>query len=147
GGARGRADLEPDALELARQVLDLLVGQVELEREGLQLGRLEIAALLGTLDESARLVGLEQLVQLVLAQLSSVLSGPCVDWVNEPSHSTREVLSMPGVPPALAFPAMPNGARGVVIPRLRALLRAPSAASGQESRTRPSPPRLGRAGP
>ena len=48
GGGRGgrRRDLEPDALELGRQLLDVLVVQVELERERLELGRLEVAALL-----------------------------------------------------------------------------------------------------
>jgi len=73
-GALRRADLEPDALQLARQVLDLLIREVELERERLQLGRLQVPAFLCTLDERAGLVSLEQLVQLVLAQLSSVLS-------------------------------------------------------------------------
>jgi hypothetical protein len=68
GDARGRADLDPDPLELGRQLLDLLLGQVQLDREGLELGGLEIPALLGRLDESARLVGLEQLVQLILGQ-------------------------------------------------------------------------------
>jgi hypothetical protein len=107
GGRCRRPDLEPDPLELRGQLFDLLVVQVELDGECLQLRRLEIPALLRPLDQSARLVGLEQLVQLVLRQVSSVLSGPCVDWVNEPSHSTREVLSLPG------------GSFGLVSPRLR----------------------------
>jgi hypothetical protein len=96
GLGRGRADLEPDPLELVRQLFDLLVVQIELDGERLQLGRLQVAPFLRALDECARLVGLEQLVQLVLAQVSSVLSGPCVDCESGPSHSTREVLLMPG---------------------------------------------------
>ena len=75
GVRSGRADLEADALELVRQLLDLLVVQVELDGERLELGRLQIAALLCALDERARLVSLEQLLQRVLGQLSSILSG------------------------------------------------------------------------
>jgi len=58
GGAGGSADLEPDPLELGRQLLDLLLVQVELEGERLQLGRLEVTTLLRALDEGAGLVGL-----------------------------------------------------------------------------------------
>jgi hypothetical protein len=76
GSAGGSADLEPDALELGRQLLDLLVGQVELERERLQLGRLEVPTLLRPFDERARLVGLEQLVQLILGQCLLSPLGP-----------------------------------------------------------------------
>jgi hypothetical protein len=111
GLSRGRADLEPDPLELVRQLLDLLVVQIELDGERLQLGGLQVAAFLRALDECARLVGLEQLVQLVLAQVSSVLSGPCVDCDSGPSHSTREVLSLPGVPSAPAVTDFRTGAR------------------------------------
>jgi hypothetical protein len=72
---RGRlADLETDPLELARQFLDLLLVEVELERERLELRRLDVAALLGALDEGARLVGLQQFVKLVLRQFLSVPS-------------------------------------------------------------------------
>ena len=49
------ADVEADRLELLRDVGDLLVAQVELERERLELGRLDVAALLGALDEGASL--------------------------------------------------------------------------------------------
>src|SRR5438093_210427 len=48
------AHLEPDALELAGQLLDLVLVQVVLERERLELGRLEITPLLSTLDELPR---------------------------------------------------------------------------------------------
>ena len=64
----GRADLEADPLQLARELLDLFLVQVELERERLELGRLDVAALLRTLDEGASLVGFEQFVKLILRQ-------------------------------------------------------------------------------
>jgi hypothetical protein len=67
GGSR-RADLEPGALELACELLDLLVVELELGREGLDLGRIDEAALLGALDDGADLVRLEQFVKLVLRQ-------------------------------------------------------------------------------
>ena len=67
----GGAELEPDALELARELLDLGLVEVVLERERLELGGLDEAALLGALDERARLVGLEKLVQLLLRQVVS----------------------------------------------------------------------------
>src|SRR5919197_2021895 len=65
-------DLEPDALELAGDLLDLDLAEVVLEREGLEVRGLDEAALLGALDERARLVGVEQLVQLVRRQLASL---------------------------------------------------------------------------
>ena len=64
-----RTDVEPDRLELARQLLDLVVVEVVLEREGLEVGRLDEAALLGALDEGARAVALEQFVKLILRQV------------------------------------------------------------------------------
>ena len=71
----GLADLEPDRLELARELLDLVFGQVVLEGERLELGRLEVAALLGAFDQRARLIAFQQFVQLILRQVSrSVLS-------------------------------------------------------------------------
>jgi hypothetical protein len=76
GGAGGSADLEPDPLELGRQLLDLLLVQVELEGKRLQLGRLEVTTLLRALDEGAGLVGLEQLVQLILGQCLLSPLGP-----------------------------------------------------------------------
>ena len=96
GGGRGRRDLEPDALELGRQLLDLLLVQVELDRERLELRRLEIAPLLRGLDHRARLVGFEQFVQLILRQ--SLLSpfGLASETVTKPSHSRRQILRLPG---------------------------------------------------
>jgi hypothetical protein len=47
-------DLEPDPLELARQVLEVVLVQLVLERERLELGRVEVAPLLRALDEVAR---------------------------------------------------------------------------------------------
>ena len=55
----GRAHVEPDRLELARQLLDLIVVEIVLQREGLEVGRLDEAALLRILDEGARALALE----------------------------------------------------------------------------------------
>ena len=68
-GARRDADVEPRRLELARERLGLLVGELVLERERLELGRLDVAALLGALDERLDLLGLEQLAELVLGHV------------------------------------------------------------------------------
>jgi hypothetical protein len=54
----GLTYLEPDALELPGQLLDLGLVQVVLEGEGLELGGLEISPLLGALDEHLGLVGI-----------------------------------------------------------------------------------------
>ena len=70
----GGPDLEPDALELARDLLDVLVIELVLQRERLELGSLEVATLLRSFDERAGLVGVKQFVKLVLGQI--VLSGP-----------------------------------------------------------------------
>ena len=43
--------LEADRLELAHQLLDVTVVEVVLERESLDLGRLDVATLLGGLDK------------------------------------------------------------------------------------------------
>ena len=64
----GLADLEADALQLARQILDLLFVQLMLERERLELCCLEVAPLFGALDDQARLVRLKQVVKLILGQ-------------------------------------------------------------------------------
>ena len=55
-----------------RQLLDVLLGEVVLERKGLELGRLDVAALLRALDERARLIAFKQFVQLVLGQVGLV---------------------------------------------------------------------------
>ncbi len=44
-------DVEADRLELARQLLDVTVVEVVLERESLDLGRLDVATLFGGFDE------------------------------------------------------------------------------------------------
>ena len=73
------ADLEADALELAGDILDLLLVELVLERESLELGRLDPATLLGALDERAGLIALEQLLNLVLRQVGCVSPfGPAV---------------------------------------------------------------------
>jgi len=77
-GSGRRRDLEPDPLELGRQLLDLLVVQVELHRESLELGSLEVAALLRALDHRLGLIRLEQLVKLVLGQGLLSPFGPAV---------------------------------------------------------------------
>src|SRR5581483_11153141 len=66
----GLADLDADALELARQLLDVLLREVVLEHERLELGRLDVAALLRALDQDTGLVAFKQLVQLVLGQVT-----------------------------------------------------------------------------
>ncbi|MGZ8693181.1 MAG: hypothetical protein ACXWZT_10675, partial [Gaiellaceae bacterium] len=71
---RGLADVEPDPLELAGQLLDLGLVEVVLEGERLELGSLEVPTFLGTLDERLGLVGIKQFVQLILCQVS--LSSP-----------------------------------------------------------------------
>jgi hypothetical protein len=63
-----RHDLEADSLQLGGQVLGVLIVEVQLEAERLELGRIEVTALLRRLDHRPRLVRLEQLVQLVLRQ-------------------------------------------------------------------------------
>ena len=72
----GLAHLEPDRLELTRQLLDLLLPEVVLERECLELCRLDEPALLGALDQQARLIALKQLVQLILGQVTPVVLSP-----------------------------------------------------------------------
>ena len=63
------AHLEADRLELARQLLDLVVGEIVLERERLELRLLDVAALLRRLDDRAAAFALKELLQLVLRQL------------------------------------------------------------------------------
>src|SRR5581483_10890610 len=64
----GLAHLEADALELAQHLLDLGIPEVVLDRERLELGRLDPAALLTRLDQRARALALKQFVQLALGQ-------------------------------------------------------------------------------
>jgi hypothetical protein len=69
GLARGSADLEPDRLELVRHLGHLVVAEIELEREGLELCGLDVAALFGALDQVATCLGVKNLMHGVLAQL------------------------------------------------------------------------------
>src|SRR5205085_8763846 len=81
-------DLEPDALEFARQLLDLVLVQVVLERERLEGGLLDEAALLRTLDEYLGLVGIKQFVKLVLCQVALFQSfRPALPVFFKPSYS------------------------------------------------------------
>jgi hypothetical protein len=63
-----RADLEAERLQLACELLDLVLAEVVLEHERLELRRLDEAALLGVVDERPRLLGLEKLLQLLVRQ-------------------------------------------------------------------------------
>ena len=65
----GSADFQPDGLELVRDLCDFLVAEVELEGERLDLGRLDVAALFGSLEEVAARLGVKSFVHGVLAQL------------------------------------------------------------------------------
>jgi hypothetical protein len=53
------SDVEADCLELARQLLDLVVGEVVFQSEGLELRLLDEAALLGGLDDRPATLALE----------------------------------------------------------------------------------------
>ena len=64
----GLAHLEAVGLELARQLLDLVLGEVVLEREGLELRRQHEAALLCSFEQNARGLGLQQFLKLRLGQ-------------------------------------------------------------------------------
>ena len=63
------AHLEPDALELLDEIGDLGLAEVVLDRERLELGRFDPAALLARLQEGAGALGLKQFVQLALSQV------------------------------------------------------------------------------
>jgi len=62
------ANLEADRLELALKLLGVFLAEVVLQRERLDLRRLDEAALFGALHERAGMLGFEQLVHLVLRQ-------------------------------------------------------------------------------
>src|SRR5436853_1038381 len=104
---RGRlADLEPGPLELARQLLDLLVVELQLGGKSLELGGIDEAALLRTLDDGADLFRLEQLVQLVLRQGS--LSPFVASSVPASSpYLRREALRLPPSPAGSLPPPVP----------------------------------------
>src|SRR5437764_3316272 len=62
------ANLEADRLELALKLLGVFLAEVVLQRERLDLRRLDEATLFGALHERAGVLGFEQLVHLVLRQ-------------------------------------------------------------------------------
>jgi hypothetical protein len=53
------AHLEADALELAPQLLEIDVGELVLERECLELGRLDVSTLFGPFDQQTCTIGLK----------------------------------------------------------------------------------------
>jgi len=63
------AHLETDPLELTDHFLHLGITEVVLDRERLELGRLDPAALFTRLDQRAGALGLKQFVQLALGQV------------------------------------------------------------------------------
>ena len=63
------ANLEADALELLDHVGYLTLGQVVLDRERLELGRLDPAALLARLDQRLGALGLKKFGKLALSQV------------------------------------------------------------------------------
>ena len=63
------AHLEPDALKLAHHLLHLGIAEVVLDRERLELGRLDPAALLTGRDQRDGALGLKQFGQLALGQV------------------------------------------------------------------------------
>src|SRR5580765_1298631 len=64
-----RPDIQADRLQLARQLLDLVVAEVVLQHERLEVDELDVAALLGVLDEGPGAFALEQIVKLILRQM------------------------------------------------------------------------------
>ena len=97
GGAR-LPDLEAEGLQLARELLRLLLGQVVLEHERLELGGLDQAALLRALDERLDLLRLNQFDQLVLRQSRNVSPfRKSFDGGYKLTHHMRSILLLPGV--------------------------------------------------
>ena len=88
----GLAHLEPDPLELLDHVRDLGFGQVVLDREGLELGRFDPAALLTRLDQGAGAFGLEQFGKLALSQVE-------IDVLSFQRTSVQTLTGGPGYRP------------------------------------------------
>src|SRR5262249_17355818 len=65
----GLADLEADALELTYDLRDLTLREVVLDRECLELCRLDPSALLTRLDQRAGTFGFQQFGKLTLGQV------------------------------------------------------------------------------
>ena len=77
GSSRGAPISWPERLELLRQIRDVLVAELELERKRLELGRLDVAALLRVLDERTGLGGLKKFLGGVVAQMILSQSRTC----------------------------------------------------------------------
>jgi hypothetical protein len=121
-GRRRLADLEPGALELARELLDLVVVQLELGREGVELDLVDEAALLGALDDGADLFRLEQFVQLVLRQGSLSPFGPASSTYQRALRTLGGKSSGYHPLPGAAYPDPRTR-------RARSLFRAPAGSS------------------
>ena len=73
----GAAQLDAACLELAAELLDLVLVELVLERQRLELGFLDRAALLGVLDEDGERMTVEQRVQCNVVQRNPLLK-PCL---------------------------------------------------------------------
>jgi hypothetical protein len=73
-GGGALAHLEPDALELAGELLDVDVLEFVLKGERLELGRFDPAALLARLDHRAGALAFKQFCELALGQAAATPS-------------------------------------------------------------------------
>ena len=95
----GLHDLDRVGLELALQGLGVVVAEVVLDRERLELGRLDVAtALFGPLDEGLQVLGFDQFVQLVLRQGDCLNPFVCFTFgvSNKLTQSMAAFLLFPG---------------------------------------------------
>src|SRR5205814_7762995 len=114
------AELEAGALELAGELRDFVVVELELGGERLELCGIDEPALLGALDDGTDLIRLEQIVELVLRQRSLspfVLLRLPASLLTLGGKSSGYHLR-PGVPPLPTRPDRSNAARGKCIPRV-----------------------------
>src|SRR5205085_1162609 len=132
-GLLGRlADLEPDRLELTLKLLGVFLAEVVLQRERLDLRRLDEAALFSALHECAGMLGFEQLVHLVLRQFLLRLSR-CRGSLDL-SHCRWNLLGRLGSTATLNDLVTSNPVQLLLIPPPRALWFA----HAPGSRTQPS---------
>ena len=104
-------DLQAERLQLAGELLRLLVVQVVLEHERLELGGLDEPALLRALDERLDLFRLNQFDQLILRQReTSVLSGGSSRGSYKLTHLKLFFLRLPRVPNPEACYKLKRGA-------------------------------------
>ena len=73
----GLTDLETDRLELARQLLHVLLAEVVLDGERLELDGLDVTALLALLDERTSLLAFQKFLKLMLCQSGSLRPFNC----------------------------------------------------------------------